>query len=64
MASARDLTDLDVFERGQAWPLLDDLRENEPLYWNDEAAPNHGFWSVTRHADIVSVTRDEESFSS
>jgi len=64
MASARDLTDLDVFEGGQAWPLLDDLRENEPLYWNDEAAPNHGFWSVTRHADIVSVTRDEESFSS
>jgi cytochrome P450 len=64
MASARDLTDLDVFERGQAWPLLDDLRENEPLHWNDEAAPNHGFWSVTRHADIVSVTRDEESFSS
>jgi cytochrome P450 len=64
MASARDLTDLDVFEEGQAWPLLDDLRENEPLHWNDEAAPNHGFWSVTRHADIVSVTRDEESFSS
>ncbi|MCX6420917.1 MAG: cytochrome P450 [Actinobacteria bacterium] len=64
MASARDLTDLDVFEDGQAWPLLDDLRENEPLHWNDEAAPNHGFWSVTRHADIVSVTRDEESFSS
>jgi cytochrome P450 len=64
MASARDLTDLDVFEGGQAWPLLDDLRENEPLHWNDEAAPNHGFWSVTRHADIVSVTRDEESFSS
>jgi cytochrome P450 len=64
MASARDLTDLDVFEEGQAWPLLDDLRENEPLHWNDEAAPNHGFWSVTRHADIVRVTRDEESFSS
>jgi cytochrome P450 len=64
MTTARDLTDLDVFESGNAWPLFDDLRENEPLHWNDEASPNHGFWSVTRHADIVNVTRDEESFSS
>lgn len=64
MAAARDLTDLDVFEQNRAWPLFDDLRENEPLHWNDEDSPNHGFWSVTRHADIVTVTRDEDTFSS
>jgi cytochrome P450 len=58
------LADLDVFEQNQAWPLLDALREEDPLHWNDEPAPNHGFWSVTRHADIVNVTRDEDLFSS
>ena len=59
-----DLSNLDVFEQNQAWSLLDALREEEPLHWNDEPQPNHGFWSVTRHADIVHVTRDEELFSS
>lgn len=59
-----DLTDLDVFEQGRAWPLLDALRAEQPLHWNPEPAPQHGFWSLTRHADVVRVTRDEATFSS
>jgi cytochrome P450 len=59
-----DLADLDVFGQGRAWPLFDVLREQAPVHWNPEPAPNHGFWSITRHADIVRVTRDEETFSS
>ena len=45
-----DLSDLDVFEQNQAWPLFDVLREQEPLHWNPEETPNHGFWALTRHA--------------
>jgi cytochrome P450 len=59
-----DLSDLDVFERNGAWPLFDVLREQEPLHWNPEPSPNHGFWALTRHADVAAVTRDEETFSS
>ncbi|MGY1813360.1 cytochrome P450 [Blastococcus sp. SYSU D00820] len=59
-----DLSDLDAFEQGRAWEMFDVLREQEPLHWNEEPAPNSGFWSLTRHADIVKVTRDEETFSS
>jgi cytochrome P450 len=59
-----DLTDLDAFEQGRAWALFDALRADDPLHWNEEAAPNHGFWSVTRHADVVRVTRDAQTFSS
>ena len=59
-----DLSDLDVFERGEAWPLFDVLRAEQPLHWNDEPSPNKGFWSLTRHADVVTVTRDEATFSS
>jgi len=59
-----DLSNLDYFEQNKAWSLFDELLEQEPLHWNDEPAPSHGFWSVTRHSDIVNVTRDEEVFSS
>ena len=66
MTAALDvgLTDLDVFEQGRAWPMFDALRRDEPLHRTDEPAPNHGFWSVTRHADVVRVTRDAATFSS
>lgn len=59
-----DLTDLDVFEQNRPWPLFDRLRATVPVHWNPEAAPNHGFWSITRHADIVDVDRDAETFTS
>jgi cytochrome P450 len=62
--SGIDLTDLDVFEQNRAWPLFDRLRASEPVHWNPEPAPNHGFWSITRHADIVAVDRDAETFTS
>jgi len=59
-----DLADLDAFEQGRAWPLFDTLRREDPVHWNPEPAPNAGFWAVTRHADIVAVDRDAETFTS
>jgi len=59
-----DLADLDVFEQGRAWSMFDVLRRDAPLHWNPEPPPNKGFWSLTRHADVVRVTRDDETFSS
>ncbi|RFS84448.1 cytochrome P450 [Actinomadura spongiicola] len=59
-----DLTDLDVFERNAAWPRFDILRREAPVNWNPEPAPNSGFWSVTRHEDIVAVDRDSDTFTS
>jgi len=59
-----DLTDLSAFEANQAWPLFDELRATAPVHWNPEPAPNRGFWSLTRHADIVAVDRDAETFTS
>jgi cytochrome P450 len=59
-----DLSDLDLFTSSTPWAAFDALRREAPCHWNPEPAPNAGFWSITRHADIVSVTRDEEAFSS
>lgn len=66
MATTTSLTlaDLDLFANGAPWDVFDDLRVNNPVSWNEEEAPNHGFWAVTRYHDIVDVLRDTETFSS
>ena len=66
MASMSNVTlaDLDLFETGDPWSAFDELRAHEPVHWDREDAPNHGFWSLTRYHDIVGVLRDTETFSS
>ena len=59
-----DLTNLDYFAANQGYPMFDVLREKAPVFWNPEPAPNHGFWAITRHADIQAVDRDAETFTS
>lgn len=58
------LADLDLFEHDQPWAVFDELRAKAPVHWDEEEAPNHGFWSLTRYHDIVGVLRDTETFSS
>jgi cytochrome P450 len=60
-----DLADLDRFLDGVTpWRMFDTLRRHDPVHWQPEPAPNHGFWAVTRHADIVRVDRDPQTFTS
>ncbi len=59
-----DLSDLDLFAGGAPWGAFRVLREQAPVHWNPEPSPNHGFWSLTRHDDIVAVGRDDETYSS
>ncbi len=54
--------------------LFDAWRETERLHWNPPptnyespmpgASVSKGFWVVTRHEDIVAISRDQELFSS
>jgi len=59
-----DLADYDRFQRNQGWAQFDTLRREDPVHWNPEAAPNHGFWAVTKYQDIWAVDRDTETFTS
>ncbi|WP_435242390.1 cytochrome P450 [Streptomyces cucumeris] len=60
-----DLTDLDSFRDGVTpWRMFHTLRHQDPVHWQPEAAPHHGFWAVTRHQDIVRVDRDPDTFTS
>jgi len=63
MASV-SLADLDLFDNGAPWELFADLRENEPVNWNDETDGGHGFWSVMKYHDIVKVLRNPDTFTS
>ena len=41
------------------YPTYAWLREHAPLYQNEE----HGFWALSRHADVGAAMRDEATFS-
>ncbi|MFI0411457.1 cytochrome P450 [Actinomadura sp. 3N508] len=61
-----DIIDPGVYERGGiphrqfAW-----LRDNDPVHWHQD--PNEGvpgFWAITRHEDVVQVSRRADPYSS
>jgi cytochrome P450 len=59
-----DLSDIDGFANLRGFAQLDTLRAEDPVHWNPEAAPNRGFWAVTRYADVWTVDRDPQTFTS
>jgi cytochrome P450 len=62
--AAAPLADPDTFVGGPPYELFAQLRDDEPVAWTPEPAPHGGFWSVTRHRDIVTVSRDWQTFTS
>lgn len=63
-ASNINLADLDLFQNGAPWAAFEELRKNSPVHWNEEEAPNSGFWGVTKYHDIVKLLRDPQTFTS
>ncbi|MEW6273296.1 MAG: cytochrome P450 [Thermodesulfobacteriota bacterium] len=68
MQTASSLEDIDIVsnrtfgEHGyphEAWTLL---RHVAPLYWYDRPEAGPPFWAVTKHADIVTVSRQPKLF--
>ncbi len=45
---------------GDPFPLYARLRREAPVAWNSDL----GYWAVSRHADVVAVSRDSERFCS
>ncbi len=58
-----DLTDLDTWEERVPYDWLALLRRDAPVFWQPEVEGN-GFWAFTRYDDVVSVSKDWETFSS
>ena len=58
-----DLSRHDSFVNGAPHNTFARLRRDDPLAWCDYA-DGEGFWSVTRHADILTLNRDHQRLSS
>ena len=62
-ASRIDLKSPDLYAEGVPYAFFDRLRNSEPVYWQPEE-DGTGYWAVTKHADVVAVSRDSATFSS
>ncbi|MEV6985667.1 cytochrome P450 [Sphaerisporangium sp. NPDC051017] len=62
-----NLVDQDHYARyGAPHEQLKWLRDNDPVFWHegDEERGWPGFWAITKHEDVVHVSRNSEIFSS
>lgn len=58
-----DLGSHDAFLAGPPHNTFARLRREDPMHWTDWSG-GEGFWSVTRHADILELNRQAELLSS
>jgi cholest-4-en-3-one 26-monooxygenase len=58
-----DLLDLDRFQRLEHHDMFRRLRAEAPVSWHDHPS-GRGFWNVVKHADLVTVNRDTDLYSS
>ncbi len=58
-----DLTSYDAFTKGVPHATFARLRRENPVAWFEETE-GKGFWSITRHKDIITLNRDNQRFSS
>lgn len=64
-----DFTDPDVLVHGLPHEEFAELRRVAPVWWNAQphgaaGFGDDGYWVVTRHADVMTVSRDSDTYSS
>jgi cholest-4-en-3-one 26-monooxygenase len=68
IAPAFDLTDPDLYAERLPQEEFAALRRAEPVRWNPQPSDmgfrDDGFWAVTKHSDVVAVSRDSQTWSS
>jgi len=68
IAPGLDLTDPDLYAHRIPHEEFAALRRAAPVRWNpqpsDMGFDDDGFWAVTRHKDVVAISRDSDTFSS
>jgi cholest-4-en-3-one 26-monooxygenase len=63
-----DFTDPDLYARRLPMEEFAELRRTAPVWWNPKPPgvggfDDEGYWVVTRHADVVAVSRDTGKYS-
>ncbi len=58
-----DVYDLDSYKRAIPHEAFRRLRNEAPVFFNAEPG-GRGFWAITKHADVVMISKDPKTFSS
>jgi cholest-4-en-3-one 26-monooxygenase len=63
-----DFTDPDMYAERLPMDEFAELRRAAPVWWNPKARgvggfDDEGYWVVTRHADVVAISRDSDNYS-
>jgi cholest-4-en-3-one 26-monooxygenase len=53
----------DTWAREVPHEMFELLRREAPVFWHEED-DGPGFWAVTKHADVLAISRDSDTFSS
>ncbi|HEX4532054.1 MAG TPA: cytochrome P450 [Acidimicrobiia bacterium] len=56
------LHDPATYAHGFPYEVFRELRDSDPVSHHDHPAWEHGYWAVTRHADVQRVSRDWNGF--
>jgi cholest-4-en-3-one 26-monooxygenase len=68
IAPGLDLTDPDLYAHRIPHEEFAALRRAAPVRWNPQPSDmgfnDDGFWAVTRHKEVVAISRDSDTFSS
>jgi cholest-4-en-3-one 26-monooxygenase len=64
-----DLTDPELYAQRIPAEEFAELRRSAPVWWNEQRTGSKGFgdggfWAVTRHADVMEVSKNDKLFSS
>ena len=60
-----ELDKWETFIDGQPFDTFKRLRKEAPIYWHEESLDfEPGFWALTKHEDIIKVSKDPLTFSS
>ncbi len=58
-----DLSSQDAFNEGAPYATFERMRREDPIAWCEEK-DGRGFWSITRHADVLKLNKDWKTLSS
>jgi cholest-4-en-3-one 26-monooxygenase len=58
-----DVLSPEIFQRGEQHEVFARLRAQDPVYWNVDAGIGHGYWCLTKHADVTQANRDIDTFA-
>jgi cytochrome P450 len=62
--ASADLADPALYDRGIPHEVFAEMRRRPGLVWTPDTAETKGFWSVSRMAELVAVSRDAATWSS